>query len=226
MSIQVKDLHFTLVGKASSYSFYVGDNGDLISSHFGGPVQGGPFSEPAIVDGNVHQVDTYGRVRREFPDNGNGDHGLPAIRIRHGEGTTVTRFRYDSYEVVEGKRGVEGLPATFGDESAASTLLITLKDDIAELDAVLSYAVFPTHNAFARSFSLVNRSPKEVVIEAAASFSIDMSPAAEGRDMLQLSGEWARETQMVQRPIHQGFQGCVRSNARCTSALTSLASTR
>jgi alpha-galactosidase len=209
MPINIDGTRFTLRGDDSAYAFYVGENGDLLHSHFGGPLSDYPSSAPFIPDGGWLQGPShaYGRAQREFPDNGNGDFGLPAIRIRHGAGTTVTRFLYDSHKVVQGKGGIKGLPATYGDESSASTLLITLKDDVANLTAVLSYAVFPAHNAFARSFQIQNKGSKNVKVQAAASFSIDMGHALEGRKMLQLSGEWAREAQIVERTIQPGFQG-------------------
>jgi alpha-galactosidase len=68
----------------------------------------------------------------------------------------VTVFKYEGYEIVEGKRGLPGLPATYGDRSSASTLLVHLKDEVADLSATLSYAVFPAHNAIVRSFSAKN----------------------------------------------------------------------
>lgn len=209
--IRVDGTRFTLRGDDSAYAFYVGENGDLIHSHFGGPVTDHDEVAPDITSGGWLQGPShaFGRAQREFPDNGNGDFGLPAIRVKHGAGTTVTRFLYDSYRVVEGKGGIEGLPATYGDESAASTLLITLKDDVAQLTAVLSYAVFPAHNAFARSWKLQNWGSSEAVVQAAASFSVDLEHASEGRNMLQLSGEWAREAQIVERTVQPGFQGWV-----------------
>lgn len=152
-------------------------------------------------------ADAYGRAQRELPDNGNGDFGLPAIRVKHGEGTTVTRFEYVSYDIVSGKPGLDGLPATFGKDDEVSTLNVKLRDEVALIDAVLSYSVFPAYNAIARSFKIYNRGRQNAVIEAAASFSVDLGHAAEGRDMIQLSGEWAREAQIIRRTIYPGFQG-------------------
>jgi alpha-galactosidase len=122
----------------------------------------------------------------------------------------VTRFIYDSYEIKEGKQGLKGLPATFGEADSASTLLVYLKDEVADLRVTLSYAVFPECNAFVRSWSIENCGKEEVVIENAASFSVDLDHVAVGREMIQLSGEWAREAQIVRRKIQPGFQGCAK----------------
>lgn len=119
----------------------------------------------------------------------------------------MTRFVYSSHEITAGKPPLEGLPATFGEVDAVSTLNIKLKDEVAMVDAILSYSVFPAHNAFARSFKIDNRGEGDIVIEAAASFSVDLGAAAEGREMIQLSGEWAREAQIIRRKVYPGFQG-------------------
>jgi alpha-galactosidase len=162
---------------------------------------------PQIFDGGwIYGPSEYcGKSQREFPDLGNGDFRQPAIRIRHGEGTAVTSFQYSSYEIIDGKPGIPGLPATFGDATAATTLLITLVDEIAQLECTLSYSVFPANDAIVRSFAVKNDSGKEVIVEAAAVFSVDF-PSGD-REMIGLSGDWGREGQMFRRPIFPGQQG-------------------
>ena len=203
------DLHFSLHAKGATYSFFVSENNDLIHSHFGGPSHSIP--SPAVNPGaggwQRGPPTAPGQAQKEFPDLGRGDFGQPAIRIRHANGCTSTAFKYVSHKIVEGKAGIPGLPATYGDASSASTLLVTLRDEVAGLSATLSYAVFPDHNAFVRSVSIENESGSDIVIEAAASFSVDLGHAPLGRDMVQLSGDWTREAQIVRRKIQPGLQG-------------------
>ena len=79
-------------------------------------------------------------------------------------------------------------------------------DEIAQLECTLSYAVFPANDAIVRSVAIKNNnSSKEVVVEAAASFSVDF-PSGE-REMMGLSGDWGREGQVFRRPIFPGQQG-------------------
>jgi alpha-galactosidase len=80
-------------------------------------------------------------------------------------------------------------------------------DEIAQLECCLSYAIFPAHNAIVRSVAVTNNSGQEVVVEAAASFSVDL-PASD-REMIGLSGDWGREGQLFRRPIFPGQQGLV-----------------
>jgi alpha-galactosidase len=101
---------------------------------------------------------------------------------------------------------LEGLPATFGEAKDASTLFVYLEDDVAGLKVRMSYTVFPRYNAFVRSWRVENVGKGEVVIEGAKSWSADLGHQEE-REMIQLSGEWAREAQIVRRKIQLGFQG-------------------
>lgn len=142
---------------------------------------------------------------RELPDSGRGDFRLPAIRIRKRTGNTVLRLEYVSYDIVPGKPKLDGLPATFGAESDVSTLVITMRDPVSLISVYVSYSIFPEYDAIARSLRIVNNGDEEVVVEQAASFSVDM-PSGEW-EMLQLSGDWAREARIVRRPIVLGTQG-------------------
>lgn len=205
-AITVNGNTFSLHGATSTYSFYVSDSGDLIHSHFGGTSHSPSPPVPQIFDGGwIYGPSNYaGKAQREFPDLGNGDFRQPAIRLRHG-GTTVTSLHYTGYEIVEGKVEIEGLPSTWGDASAATTLLVTLVDDIAHIECTLSYSIFPAHDAVVRSVEIRNTGNKEVVVEAAASFSLDF-PSGD-REMIGLSGDWGREGQVFRRPIFAGQQG-------------------
>jgi alpha-galactosidase len=209
IAIVVNDRSFQLHGATSTYSFHVSPSGDLIHSHFGASSHSPAPLVPQIFDGGwIYGPPEYcGKAQREFPDLGNGDFRQPAIRIRHGDGTVVTAFQYSGYEIVEGKPGIPGLPATFGDATTATTLLIKMVDDIAQLECTLSYTVFPANDAIVRSIAIKNNSDKEVVVEAAASFSVDF-PSGE-REMMGLSGDWGREGQVFRRPIFPGQQGYV-----------------
>ena len=82
-----------------------------------------------------------------------------------------------------------------------------MEDKLASVEVVLNYSVFSTVNAIARSFTLTNNGQDKVVIESAASFSIDFLPTAGGWDMMYLHGDWARETHPVRKRVTAGRQG-------------------
>jgi hypothetical protein len=192
-----------LTGDGVSYLFHVDPkSGDLISDHFGAPttdfVPPAPISTQGWHDGLVN-------VRREFPDVGRSDMRLPAVHIKHADGNTVSAFTYRSHELVEGKPPLPGLPATWGNASDVSTLLVTLYDNYSDVTAVLSYSIFPRYDAVVRSFQLHNNGSDDLVLERAASFSTDLPNL--DLNMIALQGDWSHEMNRVVRKVQYGESG-------------------
>ncbi|PNY22965.1 Alpha-galactosidase 2 [Tolypocladium capitatum] len=202
--IIVDGTSFALNGDHVSYRFHVDDTtGDLISDHFGAPVDGDTI-EAEI--GTIHGwVDLIGRVRRELPDLGRGDFRTPAVQIRQSEGYTVSDFQYKSHSVVSGKPPLKGLPATFGAGGDVSTLVVHMYDNYSSVAADLSYSIFPEYDAIVRSVNITNMGKGNITVEKLASLSVDL-PYGD-YDMLELKGDWAREGMRVRRKVDFGSQG-------------------
>jgi alpha-galactosidase len=204
-AITATGTNFTLTGNDASYLFHVDPStGDLISDHFGGPSDG--FLAPStLFQGGWSDGQT--NTRREFPDSGRSDFRLPAIHILHSStGATVSALTYRSHRILSGdKPALPGLPATYGNASAVTTLVVQLYDDYSDVSAALSYSIFPEYNAVARSFQIANNGTGEIVIERAASFSVDL-PNWE-LQMLELQGDWAHEMNRVLRRVEYGETG-------------------
>ncbi|KAJ0418621.1 putative melibiase [Aspergillus carlsbadensis] len=201
-AVVVEGTSFALNGDNVSYRFHVDGTGDLRSDHFGGRVSGPIPDDPApIVDGWTGMPD---RVRREFPDQGRGDFRIPAVRIHQTEGHSVSAFLYQSHEVVKGKPGLPGLPATFGSEDDATTLIIHLYDKYGDVAADLSYTVFPAYNAIVRSTSITNKGKGAITVESLASISVDFP--REELEMIGLHGDWAREAHRQRQKVEYGVQ--------------------
>ena len=147
-------------------------------------------------------------ISREFPDQGRGDFRLPAIHLRNGDGCTVSEFIYVSHEIIPGKEfgnDLGGLPSTYGDQEAVTSLKIHLKDEVNDIEVQLNYAVFHELDAITRSFSLTNKGRGEVVVERAESFSVDLETGE--YDFVALRGEWPREGRKIRRKVDYGTQG-------------------
>jgi alpha-galactosidase len=117
----------------------------------------------------------------------------------------MTKFAYASHDIVQGKPKIEGLPSTFAADDEVETLIVTLKDETAQLSVDLRYSIFPKVNTITRSFTITNHGTHEATIERAASFSTDM----EEKDwaMVYLAGDWTREGVQHRRKIEHGTQG-------------------
>lgn len=194
---------FALNGNGVSYRFYADETGDLISTHFGGPVTESIITPP--LPDPSGWVGLPGRVRREYPDLGRGDFRIPAFQIRQSEGYTVSDFQYKSHDVIQGKPALPGLPATFGSEGEVTTLVVHLYDNYSSVAADLSYSIFPEHDAIVRSVNITNEGPDDITLEKISSLSVDLP--YEDLDMIELRGDWAREAQRVRRKVEYGTQG-------------------
>lgn len=154
-------------------------------------------------------------ISQEYPSYGNPDLRSPAIQIKLENGTTVTDFRYYSHEIYKGKKGLQGLPATYVEkEDEAETLEITLKDELAGIRVVLSYTVFENYDAITRSCRIINDSKKDVDVLRALSANVDFKNS--DFDLIQLSGSWARERHIIRTPLRNGGQ-CVESRRGASS---------
>lgn len=200
--VLVDSKSFALNGKSMSYRFHVDEStGDLRSDHFGGLV-----TEDPLIPGTtpISGWGTANALRREFPELGRGDFRNPAIHIKHHEGYTVSHFKYQSHEVVEGKPDYPELPATFGSADQVSTLIIRMYDSHSHVAADIVYSVFPEYDTIVRRVVLTNQSQNSVTVEKLKSFSIDL-PYGE-YDIIGLRGEWSRERVQYRRKVDYGMQ--------------------
>lgn len=108
---------------------------------------------------------------------------------------------------MQGKAKSEQLPVTHGKEGQVTSLRVILKDEVNHLEVVLNYAVFHQLDAVTRSFELKNNGDKEVVVERAESFSVDMPVADDDWEFVGLHGDWAREGRKFRRKVEWGTQG-------------------
>ena len=150
----------------------------------------------------------------EYPTGGIGDYRESCLNIRNAAGNMGCELHYAGHEIFKGKKGLAGLPASFAAENEAETLEITMKDEILDLEVVLSYTAFPEENVITRSVKVQNRSQENLRIEKILSACLDMDN--ENFSMLSLHGTWARERHIQTGELHYGKQ--VISSARGESS--------
>ena len=150
----------------------------------------------------------------EYPTGGIGDYRESCLNIRNEAGNMGCELHYAGHEIFKGKKDLTGLPASFAAENEAETLEITMKDEILDLEVVLSYTAFPEENVITRSVKVQNRSQENLRIEKILSACLDMDN--ENFSMLSLHGTWARERHIQTGELHYGKQ--VISSARGESS--------
>lgn len=143
------------------------------------------------------------RVLQEYPSYGLGDMREGALIVRRQDGMASCDLRLVSAEVTEGKYGISGLPAAFGDN--ARTLRLTLRDELLNMTVTLLYAIFDDCDMIARSTVITNEGSALLVLERADSLCLELPD--DRYDLITLSGDWARERDVIRRRLNPGHQG-------------------
>ncbi|MDQ8692769.1 alpha-galactosidase [Streptococcus sp. IsoGale022] len=204
---------FHLTNGEISYIFRVSEDGKLLQLYYGAAVPERDYSY--LVELQHRPMTTYRKegdlryslehVRQEFPEYGTTDFRHPAICLRQGNGSRITDFVYVSHQMVDGKPALEGLPATYTEtQTEAKTLILTLRDELTKVEVQLFYTIFTDWPVIARSSKVINQGRETCYLESLASLSLDLPDA--DYDLLQLSGAWARERHIKERPLQQGTQ--------------------
>ncbi|WP_160724336.1 alpha-galactosidase [Bacillus sp. USDA818B3_A] len=142
---------------------------------------------------------------QEYPAFGNGDFRTPAYQFQCPDGTTVTEFVYDSYQILKGKPSLKGLPMAYvEDDEEADTLLITLVDSFLGVGLNLYYTIYRDFDVITRSVFFENLGSGAVDIQKCMSMSLDFHDS--NWDWLHLQGTWARERHIERRPLTHGVQ--------------------
>ena len=141
----------------------------------------------------------------EYTGNGLGDYREGTLSVRTVGGHTAVSLFYVSHCIYDGKKALEGLPATFGGKEECKTLEITCEDPILKLQVMLSYSVFADTDAIARSVKIVNNGSEPIYLTKVLSACLDMDN--DNFEMITLHGSWARERAIQTVPIRKGKQG-------------------
>lgn len=203
---------FHLCNNQISYLIEVEEHGYLAHLYFGKKINHysghyqyvrdmrsfGPYPEAA--DHDTFSLDT---VMLEYPGYGFGDFREPAYNFKLKDGSRITDFRYDSFEIVQGKCAIEGLPHLYTNQATeAETLIITLKDDVAKLRLKLNYTIYQDYATVIRSTTLINDSAETVEINQLASQALDFPNRS--FELIHLNGAWGRERQLTREKIEIG----------------------
>ena len=140
----------------------------------------------------------------EYSGNGIGDYRESCIAVKTANGSRTVDLKFVDYDIVNGKPGISGLPASFAGEEEVQTLVVHMMDGGCGIDVDLIYSVFEDEDVITRSVSVKNAGDRNIRLTKVYSACIDMDD--EDFEMLTLHGSWARERQIERRPIAYGKQ--------------------
>ncbi len=205
---------FQLDTKAASYVIGIVDAEGFVGHAYFGKKLGqddvtylmrigeGPFTPETNARDRLSFLDSF---PMEYPTGGIGDFRESAMVVRSNGGHRALQLTLDSYNIYKGKKPLEGLPATWGNENDTETLELVLTDKVLNVKAVLSYSIFEGIDAVVRSVKLINESDAPVFIDRIMSASMDMDNRE--YDKILLTGSWARERHLNRTPVNYGIQG-------------------
>ena len=130
---------FHLFNQEISYIFKISEDGKLLHLYYGEKLPDNDYTH--LIEMHHRPMTTYRNendllyslehLKQEFPEYGTTDFRHPAITILQKNGSRLTDFIYQGYEIEEGKPKLEGLPATYVEsDDEAQTLEITLFDEL------------------------------------------------------------------------------------------------
>ena len=161
----------------------------------------GPFVPSTNNRERCSFLDTF---PTEYSGNGIGDYRESCIAVKTITGSRTTDLMYESYDIIDGKPELEGLPASFAGDEMVQTLILHMLDKGDGLEVDLIYSVFECEDVITRSVKVRNNGDKDIRLTKVYSACIDMDD--EDFEMLTLHGSWARERQMERRSIAYGKQ--------------------
>ena len=149
-----------------------------------------------------------GTICMEYSDLGTGDFRTPSFIVAASDGSTLSPVRYLKHKIIPGRVQLpDYLPSVrVSDEDECTTLIVTLADQISGLEIDLIYGCLHDYNAVTRSVAFRNKSGKNMIIQRAFSSTIDFESSTAAFHLVQLSGSWARERQIIETKLTQGMQ--------------------
>lgn len=207
-----KTKQFHLCNKKISYIMTILANQELGQLYYGKRIHDKEdfsylleYSFRAMVAGYPKKEDfSLELSRQEYPSFGTTDFRNPAFEILYENGSHVSHFEYVSHTIYQGKKGLEGLPATYVEkENEAETIEIILQDKLTQAEIILSYTIWEDYPVITRSVKFCNHGKEKIVLKKAMSLSLDLPDY--DYEWMQFSGAWGRERTPVVKKLDYGI---------------------
>ena len=169
---------FYLESKGVTYAFCVHPAGFLQHLYYGKRIHKEDlgFNNPINTFWRIHGVSipanntlyNLNAYAHECPTYGRGDFREGMVSFDF-DGQRITDLVYDSYEILDEKPALKGMPSVKGKQ----TLVVTLNDSVHSVKVKLFYTVFEDLPVILRHTEVVNDSNKTIKIDRAYSFALD-----------------------------------------------------
>ena len=141
-----------------------------------------------------------GTFPMEYPTSGLGDFRENCLDIIDSHGQNGLELCFDSYEILDKKPELPGMPSSFGE--TCDNLKIILKDAAHKISVELYYSVFLDEDVITRSVKICNNGNENIHLTEA--LSACLSVQNQDYEVLSLHGTWARERHLQRMPVGYG----------------------
>lgn len=138
----------------------------------------------------------------ELPVYGTTLYQSPAISLLDQQRQPVySDFKVSGYEIQSGSKTIVKGPHCRLDDHA-ETLILKLTDETAKMEVRMFYSITEDRTMIIRHNEVINRSDSEVLLDALASGVLYLPD--ENWELIHLSGNWARERQIISQNLNTG----------------------
>ena len=159
------------------------------------------FSGNPYEAGNERDYSLDSRPQ-EYSTNGVGDYRINSVSVINADGSDAADWRYAGYTIEKGKYAIPGMPALYGEEKDADTLIVELADKVTRLHAFLYYSVWEERDIITRCVKFVNQGTDAIVLTKAASMNLDLMSG--DWELMHFHGRHNLERQMERVPLMRG----------------------
>jgi len=210
-----EDKTFHLQTKHLSYLIKILPTGHLGHLYFGELLDLNTKSESLITkfDIEVGNQVLYSQDDRTFNLNlamlelstfGKGDFRDPMLHFRLADGSRLTDFLFKEFKVLSEKPLFPELPESkTTNQDETETLMVTLRDDIQDIEIDMYYTLFLEVDVLTRRIVIRNGSSQDITIEKGLSMNLDMLHL--DYSFLSLDGAWIRERNITEHRLEYGI---------------------
>lgn len=205
---------FNISTSNTSYIIRIFQNRLLLHLHYGKRIDNLEGIPDVPLNGSLsmsaHAAGFDGRVAidvlpQEYGFYGTGDYRTPSFLAEYEDGSRISDFVYDGYQIVKGKQLLNGLPSTYvEEESEADTLEIYLADRLKGIRLILRYCAYNILDAITRNVIVENNGTECVKLKSVMSVCVDFADMY--YDLTRLQGAWLREKHIEKNPLAHGRQ--------------------
>jgi len=139
----------------------------------------------------------------EYSGIGKGDFRLTPLEVKMPDGSFVSDFVYENFEISQGIYQSQTLPNLVVEtDDDVMTLKVIMKDHHASLEMHLIYTVFFDTNVISRRTVLINNHQETIVIRKIMSMMFDLPDT--DYDLITFDGGWIKETHKHRRTLSYG----------------------